>query len=349
MDITLKRLLMPFIVALVSAAALFVVRSITFRLLHKWGERSGSAAGDLIISALKAPSFFWAIAIALYSGVATSDLHERHILYFSRIIDILVIFSITLVVSKVSGTLFRNYVQRSNLPIPTTGLAMGILRGTIMAVGLLIILGVLGISITPLITALGVGGLAVALALKDTLENLFAGIHILMEKSIRVGDFIRLETGQEGYVEDITWRTTRIRMLPDNMVVIPNNKLAQSVVTNYYLPEKEMSLQIPVPVSYDSDIEKVERVLGEEAGKAVGQVPGLLGEPRPQVTLIPGFGENSLSLSVVCKIREFADQYPVQNELRKRILRRFREEGIEMVTTPKVIFLKKEDARELKA
>jgi small-conductance mechanosensitive channel len=247
------------------------------------------------------------------------------------------------VASKLSGRLFRSYILRANLPIPTTGLATGILSGTIIAVGLLIILGVLGISITPLITALGVGGLAVALALKDTLENLFAGIHILTEQSVRIGDFIRLETGQEGYVEDITWRTTRIRMLPNNMVVIPNNKLAQSVVTNYCLPGKEMSLQIQVPVSYDADFDKAERVLAEEAGKAVGRVPGLLGEPRPQVTFVPGFGENSFTLSVVCRVGEFADQYPVQSELRKRILKRFREEGIEMSSPETFICLKKEE------
>jgi len=208
--------------------------------------------------------------------------------------------------------------------------------------GLLVILSFLGISITPLITALGVGGLAVALALQDTLANLFAGIHILVEKSIRVGDFIRLETGQEGYVEDITWRTTRIKMLPNNMVVIPNNKLAQSIVTNYYLPEKRMSLSVPVSVSYNSDIDKLERILTEEAKKAVGEVSGLLGDPEPAVRFIPGFGESSLDFTLVCHVREFTDQFPVQHEIRKRILKRFREEGIEIPFPHKVVYLKEE-------
>lgn len=349
MDIALKRILVPVIVALLSSAALFAVRSITLRLLHKWAERTGSAAGDLIVGALRTPFFFWCIAVGLYSGVAVSDLPERYVFYLSRTINILVIFSVTLVASRLSGKLLRDYVRRSNLPLPATGLAVGILNGTIMVIGLLIILAVLGISITPLITALGVGGLAVALALKDTLENLFAGIHVLMEKSIRVGDVIRLETGQEGYVEDITWRTTRIRMLQNNMVVIPNNKLAQSIVTNYFLPEKEMSLQIPVPVSYDADIERAETVLIEEAGKAVGQIRGLQEKPGPQVNFIPGFGESTLNLTLVCRVGEFADQYHVQSELRKRILKRFRQEGIEMAAPPKFVCLKKEDIRGEKA
>jgi small-conductance mechanosensitive channel len=190
-------------------------------------------------------------------------------------------------------------------------------------------LSVLGISITPLITALGVGGLAVALALQDTLANLFAGIHILMEKAIRVGDFVRLETGQEGYVDDITWRTTRIRMLPNNVVVIPNSKLAQSVVTNYYLPEKRMSLLIPISVSYSSDPEQIERILVEEAKKGAADIPGLLGDPEPFVRFIPGFGDSSLDFTSSANC-EFTDQYLAQHELRKRIFKRFQAEGVEI-------------------
>jgi len=167
-------------------------------------------------------------------------------------------------------------------------------------------------------------------------------MHILMEKSIRVGDFITLETRQEGYVDDITWRTTRVRMLPNNMVVIPNSKLAQSVVTNYHLPEKKMSLLIPVGVSYSSDPEKVERILVEEAKRAVGEIPGLLGDPEPSVRFIPGFGESSLDFTLVCQVREFADQYPAQHELRKRIFRRFKSEGINIPFPHRTVYLREE-------
>lgn len=242
-----------------------------------------------------------------------------------------------------TGKIFKNYIQKLDLPIPTTGLAYGILKGTIIVLGFLVILSVLGISITPLLTALGVGGLAVALALQDTLANLFAGIHILMEKSLRVGDFVRLETGQEGYVEDITWRTTRIRMLPNNIVVIPNIKLSQSIVINYYLPETRMSLLIPISVSYSSDPENVEKILIEEAKKAVGEIPGLLGDPDPFVRFIPGFGDSSLDFTLICQVREFVDQYLAQHELRKRIFKRFKEEGIEIPFPHRTIYLKEEN------
>jgi len=342
MNIDFNRVFMPAIVAFLSSFALFVVRGIAFKVIHKWAERTETKIDDIIIKSFKTPSIYWCLAIGLYIGVEVSDLPKRYIFYLSKAIHIIVIFSITIAAANLTGKIFRNYIQKLDLPIPTTGLAYGILKGTILVVGFLIILSFLGVSITPLITALGVGGLAVALALQDTLANLFAGIHILVEKSIRVGDFIKLETGQEGYVEDITWRTTRVRMLPNNTVIIPNSKLSQSVVTNYYLPEKRMSLLIPIGVSYSSDPERVERILIEETKKAVGEIPGLLGDPEPFVRFIPGFGDSSLNFTLICQVQEFVDQYLAQHELRKRIFKRFKEEGIEIPFPHRTVYLREE-------
>jgi len=338
----LQKMIIPAVTTLLSASLLFIVRGITFRVLHKWAKKTETDIDDIIIKAFRTPSLYWCIAIGLYIGVVVSDIQEKYVFYLSKTIHVIVILSITVAAANLSEKIFSSFIQRSNLPIPATGLVYGVLKGVIFVLGFLIILSVLEISITPFITALGVGGLAVALALQDTLANLFAGIHILIEKTIRVGDFIRLETGQEGYVEDITWRTTRVKMLPNNIVVIPNSKLAQSIVTNYYLPEKRMSLSIPIGVSYSSDPEKVEKILVEEAKKAVGEIPGLIKDPEPFVRFIPGFGESSLDFTLICQVREFVDQYLVQHELRKRIFKRFKKEGIEIPFPQRTVHLKGE-------
>jgi len=117
--------------------------------------------------------------------------------------------------------------------------------------------------------------------------------------------------------------------LGGNLIFIPNNKLSQSIVTNYQLPERSVGLGIAVPVTYDSDPAKVERLLTEVAAAAIGQVPGLLKEPAPSARFIPGFGQTSMDFTLNCRVAEFADQYLVQHELRKRIYRRFREEGVQ--------------------
>lgn len=342
MKVAFSRIAEPAFIAVATTTILAFARGIVLRWASRWASKTETRIDDIVIESIRIPSLYWCAAVGLYTGVVMSDLPNRYTGHLSKAIYVIVIISVTITLANLAGRVFRDYLQKTELPFPSTGLAYGILKGSIIIAGGLIVLSFLGISIAPLLTALGVGGLAVALALQDTLANLFAGLHILMEKSIRVGDFIRLENGQEGYVEDITWRTTRVRMLPNNMVVIPNSKLAQSVVTNYCLPEKRMALLVPVGVSYSSDPERVEKILVEEAGKSVGEVAGLLGDPAPFVRFIPGFGNSSLDFTLICQVEEFVDQYLVQHELRKRIFRRFRDEGIEIPFPQRTVHIREE-------
>ena len=339
-------LVIPVTVGVASAAVLFALRQLVFHVLGRWAARTETTMDDLVLRALRRPSLFWCAAIALHIGLSVSKLHERYLVIATRAIFVAVILSVTLTLASLAVRLLENSIAEAKIAIAASGLVFGVLRWSVILIGVLIALGVLGVSIAPILTGLGVGGLAVALALQDTLANLFAGIHILMEGSVRVGDFVRLEGGQEGHVVDISWRTTRVRLLGNNMVIIPNAKLSQSVVTNYDLPEKRMSLPIPVGVSYGTDPAKIEAVLLDVAQGAVGEVPGLLGEPAPSVHLIPGFGDSSLNFTLICQVAEFTDQYGVQHELRKRILARFAAEGIEIPFPQRVVHVRREEGSE---
>ena len=216
--------------------------------------------------------------------------------------------------------------------------AMGNIQGPIemltkivfIAVGGMIVLDNLGISLTPIITTLGISSLAVAIALQDTLGNFFAGLYLKTDRPIEMGHYIRLDGGQEGFVDRIGWRSTQIRTLQNNVIVVPNNKLTQTIITNFDLPERRMALLIPVGVSYDSDPQRVEEILLDEAKKAVGEVEGLLAHPEPFVQLIPGFGDFAMNFTLTCHVGKFFDQFLVQHEMRKRIINRFRKEGIQI-------------------
>jgi len=317
-----------------SSLALLLLRALALRLLHRWAERTSSPVDDIVLGALRRPSILWCLAIGLHLGLSMSEIPDKYLDYLLRTIRVIVTFSVTMAASSIVGRLVRQSVQRSDLPLPTTGLAYAVIRGTILAIGFVIVLSQMGIAIAPLLTALGVGGLAVALALQDTLANLFAGIHILVEKAVRVGDALRLESGQEGSVLDITWRTTRIRTVQNNIVVIPNSKLSQSVLTNYSLPEPRLTVQVPVGVDYGSDPRRVEGVLQDVARRAAAEVPGMLAEPAPVARFVPGFGPSSLDFTLNCQVAGYADLMAVQSELRFRIVERFRAEGIEFPPVP---------------
>ena len=145
-----------------------------------------------------------------------------------------------------------------------------------------------------------------------------------------MGDYVKLADTVEGHVEDIGWRSTRVRMLQNVVVTIPNKRVAESIIRNYDMPEPRLALLIRVGVDYGADPDLVERLLVEEASRAVGEVPGLLAEPAPTARLIPGFGDLSLDFTLACQVSSFTDQFVVQHELRKRILRRLAAEGVQI-------------------
>lgn len=222
-----------------------------------------------------------------------------------------------------TGALARSGVAGS------ASIFVNIARAGVFAVGILIALEAVGVSITPLLTALGVGGLAVALALQDTLSNLFAGVHILASRKVQPGDFIALDGGQEGYVVDTNWRNTVIRQLSNNLVIVPNATLAASLVTNYHRPHRESSVLVQVGVSYDSDLEQVEKITCEVARGVMLEVEGAVREHAPFIRYHT-FGESSIDFSVILRANEVTDQYVITHEFIKRLHRRYQAEGIDI-------------------
>jgi small-conductance mechanosensitive channel len=208
-----------------------------------------------------------------------------------------------------------------------------------IAVGGMLILDNLGISLTPILTTLGIGSLAVAIALQDTLGNFFAGLYIKVDRPIEIGHYIRLQSGEEGYVERIGWRSTRIRMLPNNMVVVPNNKLVQDNITNYYLPDKELAVLAEVGVAYGSDLEKVERVTIEVAKEILQTVPGGVREFEPLIRYHT-FNQSSIDFTVVLRAREFADGILLKHEFIKKLKARYEKEGITIPFPIRTVYLK---------
>lgn len=306
-------------------------RAAFVRALRQW--LGPTNALRVVLDAVRFPSILWCLVVGLFVAIQTLDpglLPRRLGVQVNLVMQAAVILSATFTVAAVLGTLVAAAGERRALGVGVTGLARTAVRVFILVIGLLVMLDALGIAITPLLTALGVGGLAVALALQDSLSNLFAGVHLLADKPIRVSDYVKIADSIEGYVLDVGWRSTRVRTLGNNVVIVPNKRVAESVIVNFDMPERRMGLSVPVSVAYGSDPERVEAVLVDETRRAAGEIAGLLLEPPPSVRLIPGFGLYGLDFTLNCQVVSFVDQYAVQGELRKRILRRLQAEGLEM-------------------
>jgi small-conductance mechanosensitive channel len=209
----------------------------------------------------------------------------------------------------------------------------------LIIIAILLILAALNVEITPLIASLGIGGLAVALALQPTIANYFSGLYITADRSIKVGDYIELENGMKGYVENISWRSTKIRTLPNNLVIIPNSKLTDMIVTNYYDPVEEMSIVLQCGVSYSSDLEKVEKVTIEVAKEILSKVEGGVKEFEPFIRYHT-FGDSNIEFSIILRVRDFVSKYLITHEFIKALKKRYDKEGIEISFPARNIYMR---------
>jgi small-conductance mechanosensitive channel len=302
-------------------------RKTACRRLSLWAKRTPWRWDEAIVAVINRWSVLWTLLLGIYLASGLWHLPGKAGVFFNKSLITAFWVSFILALVSLSSSLISIYSDKIKETLPLTSLTQNITKVTILIIGGLMLLSALGISITPLLTTLGIGGLAVALALQDTLSNMFAGFYISIARQVRVGDFVRLESGEEGYVTDIGWRATRVRMLPNNIVLIPNAKLAQSVITNYYLPEKEMAVLVQVGVHYASDLKKVERVTCEVAKEVMREVPGGVPGFEPFIRYHT-FADFSINFTVILRAKEFVDNYLIKHEFIKRLHERFAKEGI---------------------
>ncbi|MFW6130745.1 MAG: mechanosensitive ion channel family protein, partial [Atribacterota bacterium] len=304
-----------------------IIQKIISKYISKFADITQFKWDDIIIESIKSFVVFWFFLIGLRIALKFISLKQAYIEIASKTIIIIFIFTFTLFLTKLVSMIAKNYSENEKGSLRSTTIFSNLLKLFILIIGIMIIMQSLGIKITPMITALGIGGLAVALALQDTLSNLFAGLHIIFAGQIRVGDFVKLDSGQKGVVTDITWRNSTIRTRGNNIVVIPNSKLSQAIVVNYYLKKKAMRVLVPVGVSYDSDLDKVEKVTVEVAKDVMENVDGGVPKFEPKVRFHT-FNDFSIDMNVILRAKEYDKKYKVQHEFVKRLHKRYNEKGI---------------------
>lgn len=301
--------------------------------LTRLAARTPGDWDDVLVAEVARRVPFWSLLVGGYLSLGywslDPDLHRN----IATALSALGVASGTFAASAVATRLVSAYGPRVEPATPVSALTQNVVRILVTVLGALVIIKSFGFDITPYLTALGVGGLAVALALQDPLSNFFAGVSMSVSGQIRIGDYVRLDSGAEGYVADFNWRATSIRMLANNVVIIPNAKLAQATVTNFHEPSRELAVELEVSVHAQSDLETVERVSLAVAREVMREVPGGVGAAEPLVRF-GGFTSTGVVLKVVMRGREFADQFLLTHELIKRLHARYAREGIVIPFTP---------------
>jgi len=324
--------------ALIFLLSVVLARTLTF-LLKKYAKHAAaktkSMFDDIIVEYLSRPITLGIMLAGLYFAIINLGQASAHADTLNMVYTILYIIYGGYFAMKAIGAVIFWYSSEIAKKTKTKAdeqflpIVRKVVYGVIWAIVLLTILGYFGIEITGMVAALGVGGLAIALAFQDTLKEFFAGGYIVADRPIRIGDYIELDSGERGTVKDIGWRSTKMKILGDNVLIIPNSKLASSKIINYNYPGQEMNIVIPVGISYDSDLEKVEKVTIDEAKKMLKKTKGAVKDFEPFIRY-KEFADSSINFSVIMRVDTYTDKFLLRHEFIKALKKRFDKEKIEI-------------------
>ena len=315
-----------------------------FQLVLRRRMRSASDALDTqILSTVRGPVVLFIVLLGLFLGFlvltsltsATYDVLDGWDTAVRKAWVVVIVGEVSYFASHLTQVLIAWYLRAiaartvADLDAKLLPPIRRVLPLIIYAVGALVALDSLDISISPLLAGFGIGGLAVALALQPTLSNFFAGTYMVTEGELKEGDFIELEGGPAGYIVGVGWRSTKIRSRYNNLIIVPNSHMASSVVTNYYSPTPAMNVIVTCGVSYDADLERVENLVMQVAQQVIDESPDAMKE-NPPFFGFSEFGDSNIDFWVFLQARDRWGTFTVTNDLIKRIHTRFKEEGIEI-------------------
>ena len=319
--------------AIAGAIITFVIAKVSYFIMNKYVKRvtknTKTDVDDRLLAAFQRPFVTGIVLVGIYLSLLQIDYVWKNIKFFNNVFFVFAVLWAVFVLHRLARVVLDKWMLVNPAFQNMPKLVFKMANVFVYFIGFMIILKHFNVEITPLVATLGIGGIAVGFALQDTLSNFFAGLHIISDKPINIGDFIELEGNISGYVEDIGWRSTRIRTLPNTMVIVPNSKIASTTITNNTLPVPEMSVVIQCGVAYTSDLEKVEQATIGAARKIQKTAQGAVKDFEPFIRYHT-FGDSNINFSIILRVNTFVDKYLVTHEFIKALKKAYDAEGIEI-------------------
>jgi small-conductance mechanosensitive channel len=334
----------PVLLVLAGFVIGFIIEKLIFRRFKKRGTFTGWKADRVVVAALQGIPIFWGTLAGIAGAIIYAPLSEAEEHFWLQALLVPLILSIIVMVIRLGSNLLDYFNELRGGTVARVSLFRSLIKATILVFGMLVLLQSLGISITPFLATLGISGLAISLALEETLSNVFSGLYIIMSKQTRPGDYVFMKIDErdhiEGYIVDITWRSTKIRMTPTRMtsdgepstVIVPNSRMASDIVIMHHHKRKEREMVLDIRITAGGDLDHIERITTETATRAMQQVLGHKPETEPVIryrTLAPTY----IDLTVVMYGPQLIDAHLIQHETLKQLYQRYQREGINIVAS----------------
>ena len=346
--LTPLNILIALFIFLVFLGSILLARTIIRRLLDRWGSRRKFAPYRTMVEEINTLIYAGIMILGAYMAVVSIPVVRDFYDLVRRAFSVAAIVLIFVSLIRAQGTLFDWYQRRqqrraaarmiiSVLPLFKRSAAV-----SAMVLGALMIMGQLGIQIAPILAGLGIGGIAVALALQSTLANFFSGVSILSDGTLQVGDLVELEDGLRSWVMEIGWRATKIRTIDNNVIIVPNSKLAETQTINYNYGTEQIDAIVLYGVAYFTDLRRCREVTHEIAKAVIEKTEGAIKSFDP-VVVFTGFGDSNIDVRVVMRARDWQARWNLVNNFVMDVMERYEQEGLEISFPNRNLWLR--DAR----
>jgi MscS family membrane protein len=321
--------------ALLILALFWLLSHLVVMVLNKWGRRltafTSTDLDDRVLQQVIPYVSRLFVVLGVYLAIRSLPLHEKLIMIASGVIYIVLVVIVCNLIYHLFGDLLKWYAAGQE---DTAGAAMSrqmlpvaekIVSLFLMGAALIVVLKHFNYDIFSLVTALGIGSLAIGMAAKDTLAHMISGFTIMMDRPFRIGDRIQLIGGQVGDVEDIGLRSTKLKTMDNQLLIIPNSDLCNTMLTNQAFPNSRAKGRINIGVGYGSDVDLVKTLLVATAGEVVD----VLADPPPEAYFV-NFGDSALNMSLFFWVEEYSTLFATTDKINTLILKRFSENSIEI-------------------
>jgi small-conductance mechanosensitive channel len=323
----------PYLLATVTSVGsilIAIILSIIISFVNKKILAKSESPDPKVLRKIKRTIIVFVVSTGIYFGLKQLPELTNFVTRMAQTYFVFTALIIALILSQIVSAFIRYHVRQAQRHQNTPRIVDLVISIIIFTVAIITILQYFQVEITAIIATLGIGGIAIGLALQGTLANLFSGIHLIATEPIRVGDFIGIEfLDLKGYVVDIGWRETKIRQINNTIVIIPNNKLAESVIVNNSMPEEQMGCRVEVGIDYTSNLEHVEKVTLEVAKKAQEEIEGAIRDHVPLMRFHT-FADSNINFTVYLRVERYYDTLVMTHEFIKRLKSAYDNEGIEI-------------------
>ncbi len=209
-------------------------------------------------------------------------------------------------------------------------------RVVLLVILAIMVLDIWGVNVAGLLAGVGIAGIAIGFAVKDSLSNIFGGVSLILDKSINVGDKVELEDGTVGLVYDVGIRATRIKTYDNEILIVPNGSMSTMRLKNYNQPDRSARVVVPFGIEYGADPEKAKKVALAEIKK----LKDILPEPEPSAILLE-LGDFSLNIKAFFWVDDISKVYPKKEEAMIRIYNAFKKNRIGIAFPTQTLHVKK--------